>query len=161
MGLDMYLYKREYISIDGAFGGDRQAEQRKLFADISEYFGGVSNFAVPHAYIDINVAYWRKANAIHGWFMSNLAPDQPDECQRLIATVEQLIQLRDLCTQVLADHSLAQEELPTTSGFFFGSGEYNDGYFDDLMQTHDQLDDIIKDALDQDYPPTFIYQASW
>jgi hypothetical protein len=38
----------------------------------------------------------------------------------------------DRCEQVLEDHSLAPELLPTQSGFFFGGTDYNDYYFEDV-----------------------------
>lgn len=47
------------------------------------------------------------------------------------------------CNQVLKDHSLASELLPTMSGFFFGSTEYDKYYFEDVKEVRD----YIKNAL--------------
>lgn len=52
--------------------------------------------------------------------------------------------------------------LPTQSGFFFGSTEYDSWYKDDIVKTLNELEKIFanygKDDLD---PRIFIYTASW
>jgi hypothetical protein len=104
------------------------------------------------------VGYWRKANAIHKWFVDNVQ-NGVDDCGEYKVTKEQLIQLRDECNQVLNDSSLAESLLPTQSGFFFGGIEYNDRYIDDLENTVKIIDEIINDkpyCLDDLY-----YSSSW
>jgi hypothetical protein len=46
-----------------------------------------------------------------------------------------LEELRNTCKTVLEDRTKAVELLPTQSGFFFGSTEYDEYYFDDLKDT--------------------------
>jgi hypothetical protein len=53
--------------------------------------------------------------------------------------------------------ALAEELLPTASGFFFGSTEYNEWYIDDLKNTIEQLDKCL--ALPDDVE--FEYHSSW
>jgi len=103
------------------------------------------------------VAYWRKANQIHGWFVQN-CQDGVDECQEVSVHPDQLRELIDLCKRVLADHSLAEELLPVTGGFFFGTYEYDDYYFDDLGETVIMLESVLTDK-GEDYE--FYYQSSW
>ena len=43
------------------------------------------------------VAYWRKANAIHRWFVNNVQ-DGIDECQETIVTRNQLFTLLQICS---------------------------------------------------------------
>ena len=43
------------------------------------------------------------------------------------------------CEQVLKDHSLAHSLLPTQSGFFFGSTDYDDWYFSDVKDCLKQM----------------------
>jgi hypothetical protein len=50
--------------------------------------------------VTTEIGYWRKANAIHKWFVDNVQ-DGKDECQRSYVTRKQLQQLRDLCQRVL------------------------------------------------------------
>jgi hypothetical protein len=104
------------------------------------------------------VGYWRKANAIHRWFVDNVQ-NGVDDCGEYKVTAEQLIQLRDECNQVLNDSSLAESLLPTQPGFFFGGTEYNDGYVYDLENTVEIINDILENkqyCLDDLY-----YSSSW
>lgn len=45
----------------------------------------------------------------------------------------------DKCERVLKDHSLAHSLLPTQSGFFFGSTDYDDWYFSDVKDCLKQM----------------------
>jgi len=125
------------------------------------------------------VGYWRKANAIHAWFVRECA-NGIDTCQDIYVSKEKARELLDLCKQVLADHTLAETLLPTQSGFFFGSLSYDNWYFEDLKYTVDVLEAVLK-VLDQtevmrdnmknagfswadaegSYGYSIIYNASW
>ena len=74
--------------------------------------------------------YWRKANQIHGWFVENVQ-NGVDECKKTYVPKEKLIELKELCEDLLhtKDKQKAQELLPATSGFFFGSTDTNDKYY--------------------------------
>lgn len=92
--------------------------------------------------------YWRKANMIHSWFERKVG--KVENCERLDVSIEQLKQLKEDCLTVLNDHSKAKELLPTTSGFFFGSTEYDDWYFQDLEFTVKSLDKLFDDYDEKD-----------
>ena len=47
------------------------------------------------------------------------------------ANIKELI---NLCTEVLADESKAETLLPTCSGFFFGSTDYDEDYFENIKE---------------------------
>jgi len=102
--------------------------------------------------------YWRKANAIHHWFVENVQ-DGKDECQRSYVSVEQLQELLELVEEVLTDHSLAEEKLPCVGGFFFGGTDYDEYYFKDLQDTKQILNDAIANSIANG--GEFYYQASW
>ena len=102
------------------------------------------------------VGYWRKANQIHHWFVENVQCGV-DECQEVYVPRTKLIELRGLCETVLHDRSKAPELLPTQEGFFFGSYEYDEGYFQDLIDTIA----IIDLALTLPETWDFSYQSSW
>lgn len=87
-------------------------------------------------------AYWRKANQIHNWFVVNVQ-DGEDECRPHDVSIEQLQELVDTCKKVLANHELAEELLPSTSGFFFGGTDYDEWYYQDLQNTINQLEPLI------------------
>ena len=54
----------------------------------------------PNKSISKKVGYWRKANAIHNWFVENVQ-DGIDNCGEYVVTKEQLETLLDICETVL------------------------------------------------------------
>lgn len=103
-----------------------------------------------------DLGYWRKANAIHGWFIRELA-DGIDKCQNIPVTKIDLEKLQDICAAVLNDISKAQELLPPTEGCFFGTQEIGVDYKQDLLDTLE----IINNILENTKKRKFIYRASW
>ena len=106
--------------------------------------------------IGFPVAYWRKSNQIHGWFVDNVQ-DGIDNCQKHIVYRDKIEQLRDTCMEVLADNSKAEDLLPNGEGFFFGSQEYDEYYFGDLQVTVQMLNRALE--LPENYD--LYYQSSW
>ena len=171
MGLDMYLSVRKYVGrIDLSAGYDdnkgwsHNDEFDKVMGacDMSEFLETDNTTGL---HVEVPVAYWRKANAIHKWFVDTRA-DGVDECQPIWVNYEHLEELLDLCNQVLADHSKAEEMLPTEGGFFFGGTEYDEYYFQDLEYTQRRLGELIplmKRKNDKGYGDhdSAVYQASW
>lgn len=156
MGLDMYLTGKRYISKHFNEGDTERAEAiQKLFPELEGKAGRWGD-ASPVKEVQIEAGYWRKANMIHDWFVKNVQ-DGEDECRPHYVGREQLEELRDLCKQVLENREKASELLPTASGFFFGSTDYDEYYFQDLEQTVE----IIDAALE--LPPSwdFEYRSSW
>ena len=140
MGLDMYLEKHTYIWKHGG--------RPTLTLD----YPGVDPERV--TIIQENIGCWRKANAIHKWFVDNVQ-DGVDECQTASVTKEQLQQLLNIVKQVQADHTLASALLPTESGFFFGNTEYDEYYFEDLDSTYSIIITALSEGGD------FFYHSSW
>lgn len=160
MGLDMFLHKRERINTyDFKQQGDAQAKKMTV-KTVVEWEDGKTEeqeytCEPQHSgYVYLPIAYWRKANEIHRWFLGFLDDGEEDHCQQIYVDGTHILELVDLCKQVLADHSKAQELLPTQEGFFFGSTEYDEWYFKDLENTIEMLKDIKPED-------DFIYQASW
>lgn len=154
MGLDMYLTKKTYV---GAYFEHRNVTGTvKLAVDGKPLPIKVKQIS----YIDEQVGYWRKANAIHKWFVETCA-DGEDDCKPVHVDIKQLRELLLIVERVLGDHSLAEKLLPSTSGFFFGSTEYDEWYFDDLKDTKRILTDILKAPEEDLKYCDFEYQASW
>ena len=154
MGLDMYLTGKRYMSkyFD-------PADSEKI-AKVNEIFGvdGIEDGDYGAQEVSFRVAYWRKANQIHKWFVDN-CQDGVDECQETYLSREQLQDLVDVCKEVLANKKKAEELLPSTNGFFFGGTDYDDWYFGDLEYTVERIEKILKDpALEK---CDFYYQSSW
>ena len=105
------------------------------------------------------VGYWRKANAIHKWFVDNCG-DGEDTCQRMYVDEEDLKGLLELVNEVLLDHNKASELLPTQSGFFFGTQDYGEWYYEDLKYTKELIEKVLK-FVEENKKYQIIYQASW
>lgn len=164
MGLDMYLYlrKRNYYC-GGDWRSDEDKKKAKYPKELAKFEKEIKKHNFPSVYEtkEYQVGYWRKANAIHGWFVDKCA-DGVDDCRDIYVSREQAKDLLTLCDKVLVDHSKASEELPTQRGFFFGSQEYDEWYFGDIEYTQDILEKVLafletKEGKDYD----IVYCASW
>ena len=173
MGLDMYLYARKYVSKfdytnfkreDGVMPPVKEEWETlatlspKGLMDNAQDFGGIS--------ISYPVGYWRKANAIHGWFVNVLANGE-DECQEIPVSREHFVILQDSCKAVLESDKDDMEEvaadhgLEPLSGFFFGGKDIDEWYIDCLKYTIEMIDSILSIVPEGNYDWQFIYQASW
>jgi hypothetical protein len=145
MGLDMYLSARQMT-----FNGWKNPDlYNKLVQE--------APFALDTATLEVQVAYWRKANQIHKWFVDHVQNGK-DDCGDYYVSREQLQLLLDTCKIVLIDREEASQLLPVQEGFFFGSYEYNEYYFSDIQDTIEQLEKVLTE-----YPEewAFKYQSSW
>jgi len=112
------------------------------------------------------VIYWRKANQIHNWFVMNIQKGK-DDCGVYEVSINQLKDLLETIDLVLKTkiirkgnlHNYSKKLLPTTSGFFFGSVDYDEDYINTLKVTKQQLTKFIK--LNQDRVMKITYSSSW
>lgn len=165
MGLDMYLSVRKYVSrIDFSKDYDKSegyinTPQFDALVDTL----GVSEFIEPQdstgMHIEVPVMYWRKANQVHKWFVDTRA-DGVDECQPISVHTEHLEELLELCEKELSKEEEPGLYLPTEGGFFFGSIEYDEYYFQDLEYTKERLSELIP-MMKESGNDWAVYQASW
>lgn len=159
MGLDMYL-KADILVSENIW--DKTAKGAMINPSFSKILDAieVSRDTLDGNWITIqlNLGYWRKANAIHNWFV-NECGGGIDECQEIGVFQDKLVELKEICNKVLeVQHpDIAHDLLPTASGFFFGSTEYDEWYYKDLEHTIE----IIDAAIAFPHTENFIYQASW
>lgn len=126
------------------------------------------------------IGYWRKANAIHRWFVEHVQYDE-DDCHKYVVKKEELNDLLRICGKVLINHSLAPELLPTKDGFFFGPLGYDEWYFRDIEYTYELCKFLLEnieereDSTVSDWSPSTLcfkddpdiwgvrieYQSSW
>ncbi len=60
----------------------------------------------------------------------------------------------------IKDSSVAERLLPTTSGFFFGSTDYDEGYVEDVQYTLNLTHKALS-VLEENPNVEFFYQSSW
>ena len=154
MGLDMYLSAKKHMS---RYFDEKDSERIKT---VNELFGveGDEEGDYGAQEVTFRVAYWRKANAIHQWFVNNVQKGT-DDCGEYYVTRDQLQQLMELCEQIVADKKKAEKLLPTQSGFFFGNTEYDEWYMEDIERTIVRFKKILSDPAFE--KSDFYYQASW
>lgn len=186
MGLDMYLNKRTYVKNWEHNGPDAQNK-------ITIKTGGKARKDIKPeriTYITEEVAYWRKFNALHNWFVQNCGHGE-DTCQEMYVSKDQLEELlallhkvndllknskmvhkvvagwkEDRLTKVYECEDQVMELLPPTQGCFFGSYEIDQWYKDDVVNTIIILEDLLSENTYEDrangiYGGDFYYQASW
>lgn len=181
MGLDMYLSKKTYVRIWDWEGTKQknviQCPERPLVrADRVNY-------------VIEEIMYWRKANAIHHWFVENVQHGV-DDCGEYPVSWEQLKMLCAQCASVLAvahttpgklheatiysggtvtenwvdgdvitNPAAVAAILPTQEGFFFGGTDYNEWYLDSIRETYDVLSKELTEETNEF--AQYYYSSSW
>lgn len=103
------------------------------------------------------VAYWRKANQIHSWFVRHVQ-DGEDNCEvHRELTRQDLLDLLDEAVVVLRHPTTAKDLLPIKEGFFFGNYEYNQYYEEKLCSTVEQIGKLLRTT---DWENEALYYAS-
>ena len=166
MGLDMYLNVSERISSHDFNRVDNQVSytNNPRYTNVIEAAGiKVKDNMASSVSVEWTAIYWRKANQIHAWFVDTLAGGE-DTCQRIPVTRENLVALHNRCAVLLDTKSteLAIELLPPSSGFFFGSTDIDEWYWQDVEQTHKELTELLDEITEENkWDYDIEYQASW
>ncbi len=108
------------------------------------------------ATVEVTCAYWRKANQIHNWFVTNIQKGE-DNCGEYYVPQDKLTELMVIC-----EHALESKDptlLPPQAGFFFGGTDIDEWYWRDLESTVTQLKRIF--ALPEVDNLSFYYSSSW
>lgn len=101
--------------------------------------------------------YFRKVNFLIPFVQSKM--DHPmEDCEHVSLSIENLQDLVDKCKAVLADHSKAEELLPTQCGFFFGSTAYDEWYFHDVQQVYDDISEMLDSMTEGE---AAVFEAWW
>lgn len=135
------------------------------------------------------IADWRKANHIHQWFVDNVqdgvddcgtyevTEEQLEElldvCKRVLAasklvdgrvkngyTFKNGLEIPNYEDgKYIENPTVAQELLPTVSGFFFGSTEYDQWYYEDVKDTVEIIEKVL--ATTDFEHEIVMYSSSW
>ena len=145
MGLDMYLIAKDYIPFEDE--------------NIQESIKNIMKSDYRVKYLELEVGYWRKANQIHKWFVDNVQ-DGNDDCGTYYVSEKQLKELLQMVNNAITSKS-PELVLPTTSGFFFGSTEYDEYYKQDLEQTKEIIEKYLALPDDTRKKYELYYHSSW
>ena len=189
MGLDMYLEKIHrdvvgYMDVDI----EELDKTSELYKKLRPY---IKEQGETYKWISLfeEVGYWRKANAIHNWFVNNIQNGK-DDCGRYEVSKEKLESLLKICEKILENAimirgkivngqtlvngkwediledglvvinpRICKDLLPTTEGFFFGSTNYDQFYIEDIKSTVLILSEVLKDTDFNEYK--IYYSSSW
>lgn len=191
MGLDMYLdgvfSKRAYFQEDRSVPMDDpiQSESLKLALASIDFPTSVPlDFSYRHFEVRLPLATWRKANQVHNYIVKEIGKGIDDQ-KPIYLTDEHLEQILDVIREVGNDPVKAEKLLPPKDGFFFGSTDIDEYYWQDLAYTRERLKQILeyqkvqahiykeaelkeyqKDRKDRTFPDpkgfdSFRYVASW
>lgn len=196
MGLDMYLNRinKDMWNFRDIYVEGFKTDKPDLYEVLKKYgyehiYGKKTDYPFSSWYMYEQVAYWRKANAVHSWFVENVQ-DGKDDCNDYEVTKKQLQSLCDICekiitTAVMIPHKITNgyqliegkwepimedgkivlnsdviaEMLPVSDGFFFGSVDYDQYYMNDINYTYHILKEVIAGT---NWETQYVYyQASW
>lgn len=146
MGLDMYLNKHYFVSNDTDAVDNVLSDTKVGDLPIKE--------------IVCEAMYWRKANWIHQWFVENVQNGN-DDCRNYQVYFETL---KKLYSQICESIDKKSSDLfPTQSGFFFGSTDVDEYYWDCMEYTKEGLKKLIEDHSKENNRiySWFSYQSSW
>jgi hypothetical protein len=166
MGLDMYLNVSERISSHDFHRVNNVTSytESPRYTDVIEAAGiKVKDSMASSVSVEWTAIYWRKSNQIHNWFITYLA-EGVDECQRIPVSRDDLVKLHNTCSVLLDTRSneLAIDLLPPAAGFFFGSTDIDEWYWQDIEETHKQLTELLDEITEENkWNYEIEYQASW
>lgn len=167
MGLDMYLMSLP--KIDGLdYQGvhyvnvhfrELEVEQSELFEKIKPHIKHFEEFGMSWDSIMEKVAYWRKANQIHGWFVDNLHNGIDEPCFTVQVSEKDLQELYNHCLKVYIRKENPRDTLPVRPGCFFGNYGYDEFYYKEITETLSLLDYLLKNFNFETH--YLMYQCTW
>lgn len=109
------------------------------------------------------VHYWRKANSIHNWILKETGTSSDFNAgdNDIEITKDMLIKFVEQAKTVLKDRSdeTSARLIPSCSGFFFGSTEYDEWYYDDIKDTAEKFLELVNTFDFEGYK--LLYSCSW
>ena len=212
MGLDMYLNKYprykdatadDFVMVDNYISWKERGQkytfdewcggdESKVRTDLIDFYKQkkyTRHFDWDYDTIFTEIAYWRKANEIHNYFVEYVQHGV-DDCGTYDVSKKQLEDLLYKCKEVERIAALEKSKvvngytfengkeipmyedgevianaeevaaiLPTQGGFFFGSTDYDKYYMEDIKYTIDILEKILEET---DFDTEAVcYHSSW
>jgi hypothetical protein len=158
MGLDMYFYLEKYEA------QLRFSDNSNVLLHYDEDLKELENDIFTRNFKSIEtkyqVGYFRKFNALHSYIVNKYANGE-DDCKPIFLDKEDIEEIIETLKSITKDN--AKKVLPTQSGFFFGSQEYDEWYFKDIEYAIDMLEKMLKVLKKSNSKTSWsaYYQASW
>lgn len=146
MGLDMYLSAKRYLF---SFNEHDKALADKIDAEVGLNSLGRTKEISREAF------YWRKAWAIHHWFVMN-AQYGEDDCKEYWVERNKLGELLDTLKKVDENPSLAEDILPLQAD----DDQGKEWELEQIRRTIPALDKLLNDQNLKEHWD-FYYQSSW
>lgn len=159
MGLDMYLEKQTYVK-NWDFMTPEERHSIHVMKN-GQTLGSIKQERVK--YIIEEVGYWRKFNALHNWFVQN-CQDGVDDCKEYYVDEEKIRELIVILKKIIENPDDAHELLPNTTGFFFGSQEYDERYISMVQKTLELFENLLMEMDNEranKIDSSLYYQSSW
>lgn len=134
MGLDMYMRKGKRIPKKSDLELKEILERDNWFETKKEVPKELKDFVIEKKYewlkkpvyvLTEEVGYWRKANAIHNWFVENVQ-EGIDDCGEYIVEKEDIEDLLETCKNVLKNSKLVKGKV--YNGYKVEKNENDDEY---------------------------------
>ena len=146
MGLDMYLSAKRYLF---SFNEHDKALADKIDAEVGLNSLGRTKEISREAF------YWRKAWAIHHWFVMN-AQYGEDDCKEYWVERNKLGELLDILKKVDENPSLAEDILPLQAD----DDQGKEWELEQVRRTIPALDKLLNDESLKEHWD-FYYSSSW
>ena len=94
---------------------------------------------------DVEEITYRKFNWFRNWVINNTILTHESDCEEVIISKDKLQELLDVCEDVLKDKNpkVAEELLPVLGGFFFGTYDYDEWYYESVQIVRDDVKRIL------------------
>lgn len=172
MGLDMYLEAEFQLHRHGSAG--TRVDDVLAAIGLDPVVFRTRFDEVDYVDVSVEVGYWRKATAIHRWFVANVQHGS-DDCARYEVSTEQLKSLQDLCNEVLAsvqvgghvgnlggrmwDSTAGVLHVPLAYRLPSQHGDYDEWYVEELKSTVKQIEAVLTEPTLKN--TKIYYRASW
>ena len=123
------------LSEDKLPDAKHRKELKKFFS--TKYWAWDDEHRYPHKRIHDQVAYWRKANAIHKWFVDHVQDGEDDCGYHDEVSKDVLEELKDACATVLQNAVLTHGRIK--NGERLNGGEWEPIYEDGLVVANPEV----------------------
>ena len=165
----MYLSARKYINkidwsiLDNQLNNNQETDyaaatipQWNNIVNAAELSNVANENDIYGVSVSVNCAYWRKVNSVHNWFVTNVQNGE-DDCGEYYVSHAKLKELLETARQALF-HKDPSKLMPQ-AGFFFGSTDIDEWYWEGVKSTIKQIKRLTE--LPDFDELSFYYQSSW